>query len=69
MQRSSEGGAGVNEPAVATIPALDPGQHGLARNSIGLLQSVIISIANSAPTAAMTVTFAAIGTFQPAAVQ
>ena len=42
------------------IPAADPHQHGLAPNAIGLLQSIVISIANSAPTAAMTVTFAAL---------
>ena len=32
----------------------------LATNAIGLLQSIVISVANSAPTAAMTVTFAAL---------
>jgi amino acid transporter len=42
------------------IPAVDPHQHGLATNAIGLLQSIVISVANSAPTAAMTVTFAAL---------
>jgi amino acid transporter len=35
-------------------------KHGLAANAIGLLQSIVISVANSAPTAAMTVTFAAL---------
>ena len=39
-------------------PPLDPHRHGLAPNAIGLLQSIVISVANSAPTAAMTVTFA-----------
>jgi len=48
---------GRSEPV---IPAADPHQHGLAPNAIGLLQSIVISIANSAPTAAMTVTFAAL---------
>jgi amino acid transporter len=45
---------------VPAIPAVDLHQHGLASNAIGLLQSVVISVANSAPTAAMTVTFAAL---------
>jgi amino acid transporter len=47
-----DGGAGL------AIPAVDPHQHGLAPNAIGVLQSIVISVANSAPTAAMTVTFA-----------
>jgi amino acid transporter len=46
--------------ATSSIPAVNPHQHGLAPNAIGLLQSIVISVANSAPTAAMTVTFAAL---------
>jgi amino acid transporter len=46
--------------AGSETPAVDPHMHGLASNAIGLLQSIVISVANSAPTAAMTVTFAAL---------
>ncbi len=42
------------------IPAVDPNMHGLASNAIGLVQSVVISIASSAPTAAISVSLSAI---------
>jgi amino acid transporter len=42
------------------IPATDPSKHGLAQNAVSLLQTTVFSIACSAPTAAMTITFAAL---------
>jgi hypothetical protein len=51
-------GSPVDGVSGSAVPALDPHRHGLAPNAIGLLQSIVISVANSAPTAAMTVTFA-----------
>jgi amino acid transporter len=55
----------MSEPAVSgapvpDIPATDPGKHGLAQNAVSLLQTTVFSIASSAPTAAMTITFAAL---------
>ncbi len=42
------------------LPATDPGQHGLAKNAVSLLQTTVISVASSAPAATVTVTFAAL---------
>jgi amino acid transporter len=50
----------TDDPAQPHIPAVDPELHGLASNAIGLVQSVVISIASSAPTAAISVSLAAI---------
>src|ERR1700726_1852046 len=56
----SAGAAGAGQPHSALSRAGDSSQHELEPDAIGLVQSTIISVASSAPTASITISLAAL---------